>query len=194
MGGAADSMPRYYCDYCDTFLTHDSPAVRKQHNAGYKHKANVRNYYMQFDAEDAIGVSSGPEPMRPLEDRAPVPTFLSAPRQPYPAGPPRPMGGGPMPMGGGMPPPGMMPRPGMGPAQPGMGPPHPGGMPPPGMMMGGPPRPGMGMGGPPRPGMGMGGPPMGMQNGMRPPGPGMPMQGMPPPHMMHQGMRPPQHA
>eukprot|EP01024_Parvocaulis_polyphysoides_P061917 TRINITY_DN6935_c0_g1_i1.p2 TRINITY_DN6935_c0_g1~~TRINITY_DN6935_c0_g1_i1.p2 ORF type:complete len:143 (-),score=14.63 TRINITY_DN6935_c0_g1_i1:127-555(-) len=42
-------MPRYYCDYCDIFLTHDSPAVRKQHNSGYKHKANVRNYYMQFE-------------------------------------------------------------------------------------------------------------------------------------------------
>eukprot|EP01026_Neomeris_dumetosa_P064223 TRINITY_DN6108_c2_g1_i2.p3 TRINITY_DN6108_c2_g1~~TRINITY_DN6108_c2_g1_i2.p3 ORF type:complete len:137 (-),score=23.30 TRINITY_DN6108_c2_g1_i2:145-555(-) len=42
-------MPRYYCDYCDIFLTHDSPAVRKQHNTGYKHKANVRNYYMQFE-------------------------------------------------------------------------------------------------------------------------------------------------
>lgn len=44
-------MPRYYCDYCDTYLTHDSPSVRKQHNAGYKHKANVRDYYMQFEAQ-----------------------------------------------------------------------------------------------------------------------------------------------
>ena len=70
------AMPRYYCDYCDTYLTHDSviscflqptpaatvnfsvtdrtlgtmqPVVRKQHNTGYKHKANVRNYYMQFE-------------------------------------------------------------------------------------------------------------------------------------------------
>lgn len=25
------------------------PVVRKQHNTGYKHKANVRNYYMQFE-------------------------------------------------------------------------------------------------------------------------------------------------
>ncbi|KAI4342816.1 hypothetical protein MLD38_027391 [Melastoma candidum] len=45
------SMPRYYCDYCDTYLTHDSPSVRKQHNAGYKHKANVRIYYQQFEEE-----------------------------------------------------------------------------------------------------------------------------------------------
>mmetsp|Transcript_29970 Transcript_29970/g.74332 ORF Transcript_29970/g.74332 Transcript_29970/m.74332 type:complete len:121 (-) Transcript_29970:535-897(-) len=44
-------MPRYYCDYCDAYLTHDSPSVRKQHNAGYKHKANVRNYYMQFEEQ-----------------------------------------------------------------------------------------------------------------------------------------------
>ncbi|XP_052190560.1 U1 small nuclear ribonucleoprotein C-like [Diospyros lotus] len=41
-------MPRYYCD---TYLTHDSPSVRKQHNAGYKHKANVRSYYQQFGEE-----------------------------------------------------------------------------------------------------------------------------------------------
>ncbi|KAL0391079.1 UNVERIFIED_CONTAM: U1 small nuclear ribonucleoprotein C [Sesamum calycinum] len=44
-------MPRYYCDYCDTYLTHDSPSVRKQHNAGYKHKANVRSYYQQYEAQ-----------------------------------------------------------------------------------------------------------------------------------------------
>lgn len=44
-------MPRYYCDYCDTYLTHDSPSVRKQHNAGYKHKGNVRTYYQQYEAQ-----------------------------------------------------------------------------------------------------------------------------------------------
>ncbi|KAL5712840.1 hypothetical protein ACHQM5_014967 [Ranunculus cassubicifolius] len=44
-------MPRYYCDYCDTYLTHDSPSVRKQHNSGYKHKANVRTYYQQFEEQ-----------------------------------------------------------------------------------------------------------------------------------------------
>lgn len=44
-------MPRYYCDYCDTYLTHDSPSVRKQHNSGYKHKANVRTYYQQYEAQ-----------------------------------------------------------------------------------------------------------------------------------------------
>ena len=33
-----DKMPKYYCDYCDTYLTHDSPSVRKTHNGGRKHK------------------------------------------------------------------------------------------------------------------------------------------------------------
>ncbi|KAF3323709.1 U1 small nuclear ribonucleoprotein C-like protein [Carex littledalei] len=27
------------------------PSVRKQHNAGYKHKANVRSYYQQFEEQ-----------------------------------------------------------------------------------------------------------------------------------------------
>ncbi|CAA0834791.1 U1 small nuclear ribonucleoprotein C [Striga hermonthica] len=44
-------MPRYYCDYCDTYLTHDSPSVRKQHNSGYKHKANIRAYYQKFEEQ-----------------------------------------------------------------------------------------------------------------------------------------------
>ncbi|KAL9656482.1 hypothetical protein ABK040_005246 [Willaertia magna] len=41
-------MPKYYCDYCDVFLTNDSPGVRKLHNNGWKHKTNVRAYYAQF--------------------------------------------------------------------------------------------------------------------------------------------------
>eukprot|EP01033_Poteriospumella_lacustris_P010898 gene10900-gene11741 len=27
-------MPRYYCDYCDAYLTHDSMAGRQQHMKG----------------------------------------------------------------------------------------------------------------------------------------------------------------
>jgi len=44
-------MPKYYCDYCDVFLTHDSPSVRKSHNSGWKHKAAVRTYYSQFEED-----------------------------------------------------------------------------------------------------------------------------------------------
>ncbi|KAL0222544.1 hypothetical protein RCL1_002398 [Eukaryota sp. TZLM3-RCL] len=41
-------MPRYYCDYCDVFLAFDSPDVRADHNGGWKHQGNVRNYYAMF--------------------------------------------------------------------------------------------------------------------------------------------------
>uniref|UniRef100_A0A914HA20 U1 small nuclear ribonucleoprotein C n=1 Tax=Globodera rostochiensis TaxID=31243 RepID=A0A914HA20_GLORO len=46
-------MPKYYCDYCDAFLTHDSPSVRKTHNGGRKHKENVRMYYQAWMEEQA---------------------------------------------------------------------------------------------------------------------------------------------
>jgi len=34
-----------FADYCDIFLTHDTLAVRKDHNSGWKHRMNVQNYY-----------------------------------------------------------------------------------------------------------------------------------------------------
>lgn len=46
-------MPKYYCDYCDTYLTHDSPSVRKTHNGGKKHKDSVRLYYTKWIEEQA---------------------------------------------------------------------------------------------------------------------------------------------
>ena len=42
------SSSKYYCDYCDCYLVSQSIAVRKQHNNGAKHKANVKAYYLQF--------------------------------------------------------------------------------------------------------------------------------------------------
>jgi U1 small nuclear ribonucleoprotein C len=81
-------MPRYYCDYCDTYLTHDSvcgatkatidrvrpctdfvalksrqQAGRKQHNRGWKHRENVKLYYEQF----VTGIGQGGIMMRALE-------------------------------------------------------------------------------------------------------------------------------
>jgi U1 small nuclear ribonucleoprotein C len=47
------NMPKYYCDYCDTFLTHDSPSVRKTHCTGRKHKDNVKFYYQKWMEEQA---------------------------------------------------------------------------------------------------------------------------------------------
>ncbi|XP_054720189.1 U1 small nuclear ribonucleoprotein C-like isoform X2 [Uloborus diversus] len=46
-------MFRYYCDYCDTYLTHDSPSVRKTHCNGRKHKDNVKFYYQKWMEEQA---------------------------------------------------------------------------------------------------------------------------------------------
>ena len=58
-----DASQKHYCDYCDVFLTHDSASgkhttggcshadthvvliVRKAHNNGRNHLANVRDYY-----------------------------------------------------------------------------------------------------------------------------------------------------
>ena len=41
-------MPKYFCDFCDVYLTHDTLNARRSHNQGWKHKANVRAYYSQF--------------------------------------------------------------------------------------------------------------------------------------------------
>ncbi|GER43733.1 U1 small nuclear ribonucleoprotein C [Striga asiatica] len=82
-------MPRYYCDYCDTYLTHDSPSVRKQHNAGYKHKNNVRNYYQQYEAQlnqslidqrvkEHLGMAFRP-PMAPFNQLRPGFAMVAAP-------------------------------------------------------------------------------------------------------------------
>lgn len=46
-------MPKYYCDYCDTYLTHDSPSVRKTHCQGRKHKDNVKYFYQKWMEEQA---------------------------------------------------------------------------------------------------------------------------------------------
>ena len=42
------TMPRYFCDYCDVYLTHDSAPGRKQHIRGWKHRENVKQYYEQY--------------------------------------------------------------------------------------------------------------------------------------------------
>ena len=46
-------MPKFYCDYCDTYLTHNTPSVRKTHCAGRKHKENVKFYYQKW-MEDQV--------------------------------------------------------------------------------------------------------------------------------------------
>ena len=52
---ARAAMPRYYCDYCDMYLTHDSSVGRKQHNYGWKHRENVSMHFNQFIVPGAGG-------------------------------------------------------------------------------------------------------------------------------------------
>ncbi|KAF6037765.1 SNRPC [Bugula neritina] len=137
-------MPKYYCDYCDTYLTHDSPSVRKTHCSGRKHKENVRIYYQKWLEEQV---------QKLVDDTTAAFQQGKLPNNPF-------QGPGPAP--GAMPGNAMVPPPaglgGVGAQQ------LPQRMPPPGMMMGGPPvrpmmPPNMQMGPGPRPMMG-GGPVM----------------------------------
>jgi len=136
-------MPKYFCDYCDTYLTHDSPSVRKTHCSGRKHKENVRTYYqswMEEQAQELIDKTTqafqkGKITNNPFGPGAAIPPPMMGPNGPMgPRMGPMPMGGpmmamrGPGPMMGG---PQMMPMRPMGPPM--MAP----------VMMMGPPRPGM---------------------------------------------------
>jgi U1 small nuclear ribonucleoprotein C len=49
-------MPKFFCDYCDVYLTHDSMSVRKAHNSGRNHMRNVIDYYQQIGHEKAQNV------------------------------------------------------------------------------------------------------------------------------------------
>ncbi|KAF3690183.1 Ankyrin repeat and SAM domain-containing protein 1A Odin [Channa argus] len=108
-------MPKFYCDYCDTYLTHDSPSVRKTHCSGRKHKENVKDYYQKWMEEQAQNL---------IDKTTAAFQQGKIPPTPFPGGPPP----------GGPPRPGMLPTPPMGgpPMMPMMGPP------PHGMMPGGP--------------------------------------------------------
>ena len=44
-------MPRYFCDYCDVYLTHDSFAGRSQHNRGAKHREFFKQFYQNHMVE-----------------------------------------------------------------------------------------------------------------------------------------------
>ncbi|KAI6784375.1 U1 small nuclear ribonucleoprotein C [Emericellopsis cladophorae] len=170
-------MPKFFCDYCDVYLTHDSMSVRRAHNSGKNHLRNVVDYYQQIGHEkaqsviDSITASYTAEgqahanPMLPQNQPGhgfPPPSLgfpVGGPPPPFPAPggrgvPPMPPFPGapnlPMPPGGlPFPPPGGFP-----PFPPGQqgGPPLPHGfpgMPPPGPGFGGPPPPGFAQGPPP---------------------------------------------
>lgn len=47
-------MPKYYCDYCKSYLTHDTMSVRKSHLMGKNHIRYYCNYYEMKAKETGI--------------------------------------------------------------------------------------------------------------------------------------------
>lgn len=43
-----DSNDNYGLDYCDIYLTHDTPAARKDHMVGWKHMLQVKHYFTEI--------------------------------------------------------------------------------------------------------------------------------------------------
>nr|WJH19446.1 U1 small nuclear ribonucleoprotein C [Euglena gracilis] len=112
-------MPKFYCEYCDVYLAHESVGVRRQHKKGRKHKDNVRAYYLSY-------VEKHPEVIAEIS----IATGIKVPPVPGLPG-----------VGINLPPLGLPPMIGMPPMMPGMMPPMMPGMP--GMPPGMPPMPGM---------------------------------------------------
>ncbi|TIA72268.1 hypothetical protein E3P77_01820 [Wallemia ichthyophaga] len=92
---------KFYCDYCDVFLTHNSAAVRKAHNSGRNHLINVKDYYAslghdkaQFIIDEICRIhESGLARPPPALNKFHGPAGLSAPpmmRPPMPGPPPPP--------------------------------------------------------------------------------------------------------
>jgi len=79
-------MPKYYCDYCDIYLTHSSAGGRRQHNSGRKH-INNKIEYMTAHIRDKMLTP----PIYPVP-----PHLVDAIRPNMPG---RPMTGGMFPMG-----------------------------------------------------------------------------------------------
>jgi|SRR5690242_12742591 len=102
-------MPKFFCDYCDVYLTHDSMSVRKAHNSGRNHLRNVQAYYEQISSEQTQQVINSITDAYVAEGQA-NPLYAANLSGGFPGGPMAPpMGmGGPMgmPMPGGFPPPG----------------------------------------------------------------------------------------
>jgi hypothetical protein len=95
-----DTMPKFFCDYCDVYLTHDSMSVRKAHNNGRNHLRNVQAYYEQISSDQTQQVINSITDAYNIEGQA-NPLFQQNLTGGFPGGP---MGGMP-PMG--MPPMGM---------------------------------------------------------------------------------------
>ncbi|KAH3659972.1 hypothetical protein OGAPHI_007177 [Ogataea philodendri] len=47
-------MPKYYCDYCKSYLTHDSLSVRKSHLQGRNHLSFYCEYYEEVARKNGL--------------------------------------------------------------------------------------------------------------------------------------------
>jgi hypothetical protein len=109
----AATMPKFFCDYCDVYLTHDSMSVRKAHNNGRNHLRNVQAYYEQISSDQTQQVINSITDAYNLEGQA-NPLYQANLSGGFPGGPMagmHGMGGPPMGMPGGIPafpPPGML--------------------------------------------------------------------------------------
>lgn len=85
-------MPKYFCDYCDTYLTHDSPSVRKTHCAGRKHRENVKFYYEKWYEQNIQKIQQQQTPSIPPPSSFKTLDFPPPPMlRGLPTGPPPPM-------------------------------------------------------------------------------------------------------
>lgn len=84
------AMPRFFCDYCDVYLTHDSMSVRKAHNSGRNHLRNVVDYYQQIGHDEAQSVIDNITNSYAAEGQAmPMPAGMNGPgRMPFGVPPP----------------------------------------------------------------------------------------------------------
>jgi len=83
-------MPKYYCEYCDIYLTHSSAGGRRQHNSGRKHINNKIEYYQTLIREKNLTPPMYPVP--PHLAAAIRPPMMQRP-MPMPNAPPMPLPG-----------------------------------------------------------------------------------------------------
>jgi U1 small nuclear ribonucleoprotein C len=88
-------MPKFFCDYCDVYLTHDSMSVRKAHNSGRNHLRNVQAYYEQISSDQTQQVINSITDAYSAEGQANPLYAANLTGQGYLGG-----GGAPMPFGG----------------------------------------------------------------------------------------------
>ena len=51
-------MPKFYCEYCDLYLTHSGLSGRRQHLTGRRHINNKIEYYQNLIRDKGVSVFS----------------------------------------------------------------------------------------------------------------------------------------